>query len=313
MLLQCLLQLTQNKKCLDLVIFKYSLRAIKFYKHCLNARMDLLEQTHALLIRMFDSALAREMSGDKEYKKFKKETVSLLLLNLYKASLIDVIAAFILKSDGNMKQMKMIWTLMHMLPLILRKHTNVNLPICDLIYAQLQSVDCLNVILSMHRLIKMKQDKHMLHVLSMNVKFATEMIHSLQSNLHVIIAQNADMYRDIISFLLTNIGSKIVFDFIAFSALNQRAVQDIFDKKLIEQLCKLTDVKGENVVFPALIGVSLNHCDNLKVIAASALNVKHLYLWLKKNMNAKRKKGKQNQFIAMIPAKMWSNCLQFYS
>merc|ERR1712008_150583 len=153
----------------------------------------------------------------------------------------------------------------------------------------------------------------MLHVLSMNVKFATEMVHSSQSNLHAIIAQNADIYREIISFLLTSIGSKIVFDFIAFSALNQRAVQDIFDKKLIEQLCKLTDVKGENVVFPALIGVSLNHCDNLKVIAASALNVKHVYLWLKKNMNAKRKKGKQNQFIAMIPAKMWSNCLQFYS
>ena len=103
LLVQNLLLLTKNKKGLDLLIFKYSLILMMYYQQCLNAFVfesdesfkGILPQIGALLSRMFESALAyakNDRGGDKEYKKFRKQTVSLLLLNLFKSSLMNTMA-----------------------------------------------------------------------------------------------------------------------------------------------------------------------------------------------------------------------------
>ena len=107
-------------------------------------------------------------------------------------------------------------------------------------------------------------------------------------------------------------AAKCVLDFIAFSALNNRQIQDIFDAVLIEKMCNLPidfilEQKGQNLVFPALIGITLNHEKNLNVLK-SLMNVKHLQLYLKK-----KKKAENKQFFSKISSKMLSNAVLFYS
>ena len=91
---------------------------------------------------------------------------------------------------------------------------------------------------------------------------------------------------------------KSIFDFITFSSMNNKQIQDIYNFSLsknqqqgitlIHRLCNvpfyfILHKQGKNVLFPALIAITYNNEKNLNLLSNS-LNSKHLQLWLKQNI-----------------------------
>jgi len=133
-------------------------------------------------------------------------------------------------------------------------------------------------------------------------------------------------------------ATKSVLNFITFSSMNNKQIQDIFSftdnnntLSLLYRICNvpfyfILQKTGQNVLFPALIAITYNNENNLNLMKNS-LNTKHLTLWLKSNIystqkgkdkeqdkkNKNKNKNNLTDFTTKFPSKMWSNYLEFYN
>merc|ERR1712157_327669 len=140
LLIKNLVLLTKNKNGLELLAFKYTSKLLLYYKHCLNEYFcknnivykSILPQISIILVRIFqNTSYDNTSSSDKDYKKFKKQTQSFLLLNLYKSSfLIKISSIFKLICKNNNEQIELyinqrildgILNILNQIPLILKK------------------------------------------------------------------------------------------------------------------------------------------------------------------------------------------------
>eukprot|EP01084_Bolivina_argentea_P015990 29946_1 len=99
LLIKILILLCKNKIGLQLLAFKYAFKLLMYYKYCLDEYFfkhneiykNVLPQLAILIVRIFQSNndyINKEYKNDKDYKKFKKQTETFLLLNLYKSMVL---------------------------------------------------------------------------------------------------------------------------------------------------------------------------------------------------------------------------------
>ena len=80
------------------------------------------------------------------------------------------------------------------IPSILKKHNGVNAKICDLIYAQLQSTNCLEMVPFLQKLIKMKMSQRLWSVICKALQFGADILNCSKANLCAVIVQNDAAY-----------------------------------------------------------------------------------------------------------------------
>lgn len=366
--------LTKNKIGTELLSFKYVSTLLTFYKKCLNEYFyknnqiykSILPQLSILLVKIFQNSYIDHPNhkNDKDYKKFKKQTGSFLILNLYKSSFIIKISSLFksiccsmninnINLYLNQRILDGILNILIQIPLTLKKHNNINGQICALINNQIESTNCMEIIPFTYKLINYLNDsnhKKTLGVISKCFQFSTDIINSNNNNKiyfqNKIILKNKMKIYKILSLLLEHANIhfniecdyilesiKSIFDFITFSTMNNKQIQEIYNFSfsknqqlgitLIHRLCNvpfyfILQKQGQNVLFPALIAITYNNDKNLNLLKNS-INPKHLQLWLKTNIYSDVYKdllsfnNKNNEFITKIPSKMWSNCLHFYN
>ena len=354
LMLKMLSSLTKNRMALELLAFKYTKQLLSFYKGCLEdyfhgnrghqASKAVLPQLSSVLVRCLLNTFDVRNGGDRDYKRFKKHSQSLMLLNLYKSSfLVDIQD---IEQCINHRILDGILNILVPIPVILKKHYAVNRAICDLMNHQIEQTQSVQIMQCLSNIMMVvdddsKNNKRSVSLIGKCFQFGADLIASNSWNrttMQGLVLKNNEKFQEIMIMFLEHIcvhfkvdhdcifeATKQCLQFVTMLTLeHSKEVQGLFDEELLQKLCNvpfyfMLQPKGQNVLFPAIIGVTFQNEDNLKVMQSS-LDPKHLELWLKHKIlsssesdcNQKHKKMKHKKQEILLPSNMWSQCLQFY-
>merc|ERR1719242_1321358 len=224
-MLKSLWLLTKNRMALELLSLKYSSTILRFYKICLSQYMksdmdtsaELITSVSALLVRILSNSVEMK-DKDRDWKRFKKQSSSLLLLTLYKSCLLLKIGAVFGLMDGVEQQKRLrkciddhvadsILTVLIQIPVTLQKQHNHEL--VQLIKNQLVQSECAQIIgFTFNVLGQQQHDKQSVSVISKCFQCATSFLNFEHNVLSATVLKNEHKVEQLLSAVLTLIVEK---------------------------------------------------------------------------------------------------------
>mmetsp|Transcript_18913 Transcript_18913/g.30049 ORF Transcript_18913/g.30049 Transcript_18913/m.30049 type:complete len:1006 (-) Transcript_18913:746-3763(-) len=266
LLIRNLLLLSKNKTGLELLSTRYVAVLLAYYKRCCNEYFykesqvykSILTQVSTLLVRIFQNTYNdyHIYKNDKDYKKFKRQTSSFVLLNLYKSSMLIKFAS-IFKSisngsipamNANHKVLDGMLSILIEIPVMLKF---VNDSICNLIHSQMESTNCIEIVPLLHTVVHQSvlNDVHDLNKKALNTisrcfQFCTDVVNANELSQIVLTKQilsHSLKFYQILSAVFQHINihfnadinfifdsTKPILEFITYASMDSQEIQDLF-------------------------------------------------------------------------------------
>lgn len=363
-MLKALWSLTKNRMAMELLTYKYSATLLRFYKKCLSEYMEaitskstktimamkeLIPSISVLLVRMLsiDSKPEKLEKSDRDWKRFRKQSLSLLILTFYKSQIVlKMTAVFQSISDGeHISQcigdgvINSMLSILVQIPLTLKKHQNVNREVVDLVHGQLEQSECAEIIgftfnVLSHCDLKEKRTVNAVakcfecavNLWNVDRNLMTKIVLKYQYKVHELLSCGITLIEDQFDAENHSIlnAAKHILHFTSLLTLEQNPeIQKLLRSEsetnsLLHTLCRMPSYfmqqkKGRNLLFPAIIGLTFDDEAMLKLLD-SVMNRKTLEQWLEGLLSStgNGKQKKRCPVAVVLPSRMWRECLAFY-